>query len=200
MRRFVLGWKKLGHEKRLGANIVNYADDFVICCRGRAEEALATMQDMMKRLKLTVNETKTRVSKLPEEKFDFLGYTFGRCYSTKTGRAYLGTVPAKKRVIRICQAISKETGHNRTQLDHQILVTKLNQMMNGWANYFCLGPVSKAYHALDQHACKRLRQWLRAKHKVSGSASGKFSDDRLHEHFGLVRITNRTRSFSWAKS
>jgi len=41
MRRFVLGWKKLGHEKRLAAHIVNYADDLVICCRGRAEEALA---------------------------------------------------------------------------------------------------------------------------------------------------------------
>src|SRR5258708_1384583 len=39
MRRFVLGWKKLGHEKRLAAYIVNYADDLVICCRGRAEEA-----------------------------------------------------------------------------------------------------------------------------------------------------------------
>jgi len=38
MRRFVLGWKKLGHERRLGAHIVNYADDLVICCRGRAEE------------------------------------------------------------------------------------------------------------------------------------------------------------------
>ena len=133
MRRFVLGWKKLGHEKRLGAFIVNYADDLVICCRGRAEEALDTMQVMMTKLKLTVNETKTRVSKLPEEKFDFLGYTFGRCYSTKTGRAYLGTVPAKKRVIRICQAISSETGRNRTPLDHKAVVTKLNQMMNGWA-------------------------------------------------------------------
>src|SRR5580700_11517197 len=44
MRRFVLGWKKLGHEKRFGAHIVNYADDMVICCRGRAEEALATMR------------------------------------------------------------------------------------------------------------------------------------------------------------
>src|SRR5258708_23917106 len=97
------------------------------------------MRVMMTKLKLTVNETKTRVSKLPEEKFDFLGYTFGRCYSTKTGRAYLGTVPAKKRVIRICQAISSETGRNRTQLDHQTVVTRLNQMMNGWANYFCLG-------------------------------------------------------------
>jgi len=134
MRRFVLGWKKLGHEKRFGACIVNYADDLVICCRGRAEEALAKMQAMMTKLKLTVNDTKTRVAKLPEEKFDFLGYTFGRCYSTKTGRAYLGTVPAKSRVIRICDAISKDTGRDRTQLDHEIVVKKLNQRMNGWAN------------------------------------------------------------------
>ena len=200
MRRFVLGWKKLGHEKRLGAYIVNYADDLVICCRGGAEEALATMRVMMTKLKLTVNETKTRVSKLPEEKFDFLGYTFGRCYSPKTGRAYLGTVPAKKRVIRICQAISKETGRNRTQLEPKTVVTKLNQMMSGWANYFCLGAVSKAYQAMDQHACMRLRQWLCAKHQQAGSAPRKHSDAILHNRFGLVRLTERTRNFSWAKS
>lgn len=46
MRRFVLGWKKFGHERRFGACIVNYADDLVICCRGRAEEALAEMRIM----------------------------------------------------------------------------------------------------------------------------------------------------------
>jgi len=199
MRRFVLGWKKLGHEKRLGAYIVNYADDLVICCRGRAEEALVTMRIMMTKLKLTVNETKTRVAKLPEEKFDFLGYTFGRCYSPKTGRAYLGTIPAKKRVIRICQAISNETGRNKILLDHKTVVTKLNQMMNGWANYFCLGPVSKAYRAVDQHARGRLRQWLLAKHKSSKASAGNFSIACLHDRFGLIRLTQRTSGFSWAK-
>src|SRR5271169_3336417 len=61
MRRFVLGWKVLGHERRLGAYIVNYADDLVICCRDRAEEALTAMRSMMTKLKLTVNEPKTRV-------------------------------------------------------------------------------------------------------------------------------------------
>src|ERR1700758_4544571 len=69
MRRFVLGWKQLGHERRLRAYVVNYADDMVICCRGSAEQALATMRRIMGKLKLTVNETKTRVCKLPEEKF-----------------------------------------------------------------------------------------------------------------------------------
>ena len=198
MRRFVLGWKVLGHEKRLGASIVNYADDLVICCRGRAQEALATMRVMMARLKLTVNETKTRVAKLPEEKFDFLGYTFGRCYSPKTGRAYLGTIPAKKRVKRICQAISNETGRNRTQSDHTALVTKLNRMMTGWANYFCLGPVSKAYRAVDQHARRRLRWWLCHKHKVSRPGTGKFPDERLYGSYDLTRLVERTHSFSWA--
>jgi RNA-directed DNA polymerase len=86
MRRLVLGWKKLGHEKRWKAYLVNYADDLVICCRVGAEQALAEMRMMMARLKLTGNENKTRVGYLPEEKFDFLGYTFGRCYSMRRGR------------------------------------------------------------------------------------------------------------------
>jgi len=196
MRRFVLGWKKLGHEKRLGACIVNYADDLVICCRGRAEEALTTMRVMMTKLKLTVNETKTRVAKLPEEKFDFLGYTFGRYYSPQTGRAHLGSAPSRKRVIRICRAISDETRRNRTLLDHKYVVTKLNQMMNGWANYFCLGSASKAYRAIEQHACKRLRQWLCTKHKVAWPAFRRFPPESLYETFGLVRLTQRKRSIS----
>jgi RNA-directed DNA polymerase len=200
MRRFVLGWKQLGHEMRLGARIVNYADDFVICCRGKAEDALATMQNMMGKLKLTVNETKTRVAKLPEEKFVFLGYQFGRCYSTKTGRAYLGTIPDKKRVQRICQAISDETGNDKTQLDVEEVVKKLNQKMSGWANYFCLGPVSKAYAAIELHARKRLRQWLCAKHQVTWPATKQFPEASLHDRFGLIRLKERTHNFSWAKS
>ena len=50
MRRFVLGWKQSGHERRLKAFVVNYADDLVICCRGSAEEALATMRRIMGKL------------------------------------------------------------------------------------------------------------------------------------------------------
>jgi len=199
MRRFVLGWKR-GHEKRLSAHIVNYSDDLVICCRGRAEEALATMRNIMLKLKLTVNETKTRVCTLPEEKFDFLGYTFGRCYSPKTGRAYLGTVPSKKRVIRICEAISELTGRDQLLLDQDMVIAKLNRTMIGWANYFCLGPVSKAYRAVDRHARKRLRQWLCSKHSISGPTTWRFSDAVLHEGLGLVRLTKRTHSFPWATS
>jgi group II intron reverse transcriptase/maturase len=198
MRRFVLGWKKLGHEKRLQAYIVNYADDLVICCRGQAKEALTTMRNMMTKLKLTVNERKTRVCQLPEDKFDFLGYTFGRCYSPKTRRAYLGTIPSKKRVQRICAAISKETGRNQTLLDHGTVIARLNRMMVGWANYFCLGPVSKAYRAVERHSCRRLRQWLRAKHKGQGLGAKRYPHESLYGELGLVRLTKQTASLPWA--
>ena len=97
MRRFVLGWKMLGLEQSLGSRIVTYADDLVILCRrGKAEEALQQLRMIMGKLKLTVNEEKTRICKVPEEEFDFLGYTFGRMYSARTGQARLGTGPRRK--------------------------------------------------------------------------------------------------------
>jgi group II intron reverse transcriptase/maturase len=200
MRRFVLGWKKLGHEQRLQAYIVNYADDFVICCRGRADEALMAMREMMSRLKLTVNESKTRVCCLPEEKFDFLGYSFGRCYSTKTGRTYLGTVPSKKRVQRICRAISEETGRDLLLLDPETVVVRLNRMMTGWANYFCLGPVSKAWRTVERHAAARLRRWLCAKHKMQWPGYKRFPAESLHGEFGLARLATRPHRLPWAKA
>jgi len=47
-------------------------------------------------------------------------------------RAYIGTVPSKKRVIRVCEAISETTGRDRTLLDQEIVVAKLNRTMIGW--------------------------------------------------------------------
>jgi group II intron reverse transcriptase/maturase len=199
MRRFVLGWKKLGYETRLRAFIVNYADDLVICCRGVADEAATVMRSLMEKLKLTVNEAKTRVCHAPDEKFDFLGYTFGRCYSPQTGRSYIGTVPSKKRVQRVCQAISAETGRNKTLLDDAAVVQTLNLIMIGWANYFCLGPVNKAYRAVEGHARKRLRQWLCAKHKLSWPATRRYPEASLHDVLGLVCLSKRTAGFPWAK-
>ena len=200
MRRFVLGWKVLGHEKRLRAKIVNYADDFVICCHGTAEQAVATMRDMMDRLKLTVNEQKTRVARLPADTFDFLGYTIGRCYSPKTGRAYYGTRPSKDKIQRLCREISEITSRRWTLLNVEDRIGRLNRKMIGWANYFCLGPVSKAYAAVDAHACRRLRQWLCAKHKVRSGKPTRYPDQYLYQELGLAQLRERTRNFSWAKT
>jgi len=200
MRRVVLGWKILGHAQRFGAEIVNYADDLVICCRHGADEALVALRDLMVRLKLTLNESKTRVCRLPEESFDFLGYTIGRCYSSKTGRAYVGTRPSKRVVQRICRAISEQTSCRWTLVDAENRVARLNRLLVGWSNYFCLGPVSPAYAAVDRHACRRLRRWLCRKHKVQGRGTSRYPDESLYRELGLVRLSERTRSFPWAQA
>lgn len=200
MRRFVLGWKQLGHEERLDAHIVNYADDFVIMTRGRAEEAMTAMRDMMAKLKLTVNEQKTRRCHLPEGTFTFLGYTFGRHYSRQTGGSYVGPRPALKKIRKLCREISAVTDRRTCLRDTEDQVGKLNQKLNGWASYFCLGPVVRVYEVVMKHTRRRLRRWLCHKHKVRGGEYARFPNSYLHDALGLVQPGAKGHRLLWAKA
>jgi group II intron reverse transcriptase/maturase len=201
MRRFVLGWKQGGHEQRLDAHIVNYADDFVICCRpGRADPAMATMRWMMERIQLTVNEQKTRKCSLPAETFTFLGFTFGTRISWKNGRRYLTPFPAKQKVATICEKISEATSRRTTWRAINQEVAYLNRLLVGWANYFNVGSVTKAWQTVQQHACRRLRWWL---HRKWGTRGGPQNPPnlRLYETYGLIQIAPAIRRHSlWANA
>ena len=83
-------------------------------------------------------------------------------------------------------------------LDVETIVGQINRKLTGWSNYFCLGPVSKAYAAVDVHVCRRLRQWLCAKHKVPGQGTSRFSDAYLYEELSLTQLRAKPRSFPWA--
>ena len=200
MRRFIQGWRRLGYQRRWSAEIVNYADDFVICCKHGAQDAMAAMRTIMERLKLKVNEEKTHLCQIPRERFDFLGYTFGRCYSHKDGHAYIGTRPSKKSVKRMVANISEVTDRRTGWLDATEIVGRLNRKLTGWANYFCLGPVSPAYHSIDTHGRQRLRRWLCKKHKIAGTGTSRFPDQYLYGKLGLVQLARRTHNLPWAKA
>jgi hypothetical protein len=155
---------------------------------------------MMEKLKLTVNDDKTHLCRLPQERFDFLGYTFGRCYRPADGSAYIGTRPSRKSIKRIVERISAETDRNRTYLDAEYVVGRLNRMLSGWANYFCLGRVSPTYRTVNNHATQRLRRWLCRKHKVAGRGVTRYSDQVLQETLGLINLHSATRDLPWAKA
>ena len=200
MRRFILGWKVMGYARRFEAEIVNCADHFAVLGRAPAAVMLAAVETLLERLKLPMNAEKTRCCRLPEESMTFLGYRIGRNYRRDTGRAYIGTRPSQSNVQSICRRVSELTTRRNGPLSPPVVVARINRLLTGWANYFTLGQVSQAYAAIDQHATRRLRQWLCRKHKVQLGKYVRFPDERLWQEYGLTRLVPRTASFPWAKA
>ena len=189
MRRFVLGWKTLGHETRYQARIVNYADDFVILCRRRADDALAAMRDMMQRLKLTVNETKTHVCRLPAESFDFLGYTFGRMYSPRTGGAYLGARPRARRCSGSAIDSTSWWASCRRSSGRKRWSTRSIRCCAGGPTTSVTEPTPRRFSIVHRHVCRRVRRWLRRKFELEGQGYGQYPDSYLERELGLLNLT-----------
>ena len=200
MRRFIRGWQTLGYQAKYGAQIVNYADDFVICCRSHAAEAMAGMRRMMTRLKLTVNEAKTHLRKLPDETFDFLGYTFGRRYSPQSGQSYLGAGVSKKKVQKVIRTLHDLTTARTCSREAKDQVGMLNRVLNGWANYFRYGTKAKAYNTVNQYVRLRLHRWLCRKHKVRNTGWDRFTDQMVYRDLGLVRLGTKRHRGACAKA
>ena len=161
---------------------------------------LAGVERVMDRLKLPINEQKTRCLRCPEEPLEFLGYRIGRTYRPKGKGSYIGTRPSKASVQSICRKISEQTAAKTGLMLTGEMVKRLNWKLSGWANYYHLGQVSPAYAAVDAHATKRLRQWLYRKHKVKSGKSVRFSNHRLWTLYGLVNLAPKTKGLPWAKA
>ncbi len=199
-RRFLLAWYDRGYSARLDAHVVNYADDLVICCRpGNGATALAEMRRLIERLGLTVNDRKTRLACVPEESFDFLGYTVGRFYG-KNGRTFIGTEPSRKSLKRIIERIHDETTPRWNLETAEKRVAALNALLRGWSGYFDQGRVIRAYRVIQKYTRRRLQRWLLRRQGKRGTGYRQYSNEYLYEMLGLYVLPDSRAAVAKAKA
>ena len=187
MNRFLRHWQRQGCGEAFRAHVVNYADDFVILCRGNAQKALAWTRQVMTRLGLTVNEAKTTVRDARQERFDFLGYSFGpHCYR-KDGHRYLGASPSPKSVQRLKARVGEILLPSNVAPWDEVR-GRLNSLLRGWATYFAYGTRLQAYRAADNYVYEAVRGFLTRRHKVPSRGTRHFPGRDVFGKLGVLRL------------
>jgi RNA-directed DNA polymerase len=187
MNRFLKHWRATGKGEALRAHIVAYADDFVILSRGHAVEALAWTRAVMMRLGLALNEAKTSVRNARQERFDFLGYTFGPHRAWKNGHRYLGASPSRRSVQRLKDKIGALLVPGNKGAWPQVR-DQLNSMLRGWSNYFGYGTRMRVYRAVDNYLYRRVRNFLVKRHKVQGRGTRRFPGELVFGKLGVLGL------------
>lgn len=178
MNRFLKHWRIAGKSKAFRAQVVTYADDFVILSRGHAAEALDWTRSVMTRLGLTLNEAKTSIKAARKESFHFLGYTFGPHRYKPDGHWYLGASPSKKSRQRIKQKVGDLLVPVNVG-EWEEVRARLNRILRGWSAYFSYGSRATAYREVNNYVADRVRHFLKRRHKVQSRGT---------EHYGYQRI------------
>jgi RNA-directed DNA polymerase len=187
MNRFLKFWRITGRGEKLRAQIINYADDFVILSRGHAAEALEWTRRGMTRIGLTLNEARTSIRQARRERFDFLGYTFGPHRMKKNGYWYLGASPSQKSIARLRQKVGDLLVRQNTAPWPEVR-GQLNRILRGWSNYFSYATRLMAYRAVDHYVYDRVRSFLRQRHKVSSRGTAQFSYITVFGELGVLRL------------
>jgi len=187
MNRFLKYWRLTNRGEAFRARVIAYADDFVILSRGFAAEALAWTKAVMSRLGLTLNEVKTSLRDARQERFDFLGYSFGPHRYKANGAWYLSASPSKKSMHRLKMNVAKLLVPGNTDPWPE-LRDRLNSYLLGWSHYFRLGTRRSAFCSIDRYVYERVRDFLARRHKVAGRGTKRFSLDVVYGELGLLRL------------
>jgi RNA-directed DNA polymerase len=188
MNRFLKYWRLQGKGEEWRAEIVAYADDFVILSRGNAAEARMWTQKVMTRIGLTLNEQKTSIRDARTEHFDFLGYTFGPQYWWKTGRKFLAAQPSKKSLKRLRTSVYELLRPHDTR-PWELVRADLNARLRGWQNYFSYGAVARPYATVNRYVYDRVRYFLRRRHTTTHSrGTRQFSNDVVFGRLGVYSL------------
>jgi RNA-directed DNA polymerase len=146
--------------------VVRYADDFVCFCETKedAEQVQGILTGWLKERGLTLSQEKTRIVHLTEG-FDFLGFNIRHYAAPQTSRTgwKLLIKPSKESVKEVQKKVkglwAEAQGGNV-----QAVLTKLNPVIRGWANYFRTAVAKEIFSKLDSWMFYKTDRYTRWTH------------------------------------
>jgi RNA-directed DNA polymerase len=179
-------WKKRGYTQRDGPNVqlVRYADDLVLLTNQDAEWAMARLREILGRLELRLNETKSRVVDAEKETFDFLGFTFRRVWNRAGTKRVTLFYPSKKSQQRLRDRVKRVLAANApVRTDEQI--RRVNLLLRGWVTYFRVGNSAAVFRDVRWYVEVKLRRVLQRKARHYGCGWRRYDFDYLYRKLGL---------------
>ncbi|WP_347989591.1 group II intron reverse transcriptase/maturase [Methylomonas sp. AM2-LC] len=186
-------WQRHQLKGKLKAQLVRYADDFVVLCRKDVETPMLVVKQVLERLGLTLNESKTHIVDATQSSFNFLGFSIRMSQGRRTGKPYPHVCPSAKSAKKIKDKLTQMTGRNQTTLPLEIMIRNINLSLRGWTNYFHYQNSSQVFEKVKVHAEQRLRKHLMKRHKIKDRkiGEGRFPSVDLYKRYGLFKVPGK---------
>lgn len=178
-------WHKRGYPEKLGATLHRYADDAIVVCRRDARQAFEAFDAIARRMGVVVNPDKTRITKLTEG-FEFLGVQFVKRRRPTTGKYTIYLFPSKASQRHLRRRMKFFT-KRRAPISPDAFVTRINQTVRGWANYYRHTNASQAFRSMQRFINIRFRRYLTHRSKGRGFGWRRFPNKTLYAK-GLIYI------------
>jgi group II intron reverse transcriptase/maturase len=179
------------HQRCAGqAQMVRYADDFVIACRrGQGGQILERTKKWLQAKGLKLNEAKTRLVNIQQEGVNFLGFNL-TWRKSRAGRGYLHVEPRQKSRQHLRERLGQILNHWTHWKVIAEVVEEVNQVLRGWAGYFHYRNSTAVMHQMRDYSRERLRRWIWRKHNCRRGLY-RINNERLHHHYGLYELPVR---------
>jgi group II intron reverse transcriptase/maturase len=172
----------------LAAELIRYADDFVILMRGGVGKTLVRVERMLERMGLKLNEEKSKVVDARKEGFGFLGFSFRRVSSFRTGKAMTLVEPSHKSERHFRDEVRSLTARWTHCLPEQQVLEQVNRYVQGWVNYFHLYNSTRVFCRQRFFLEQRMRKYLQGRRQIKGFGYRRWPASRLYREWGLYAI------------
>ena len=170
-------WHRRSYPAKLGAPLHRYADDAILVCRRSPQSARAAFEAIAKRMDLTLNRDKTRVTRVTDG-FDFIGLHFVKRKSLSSGKNTIYLFPAKSAQQKIRNRLKYLTSR-RAPINPKECVAMVNPIVTGWTNYFRHTNASQAFRGLQRFVNIRFHRYLPQRSKGRGFGWQRFPNSKL---------------------